>query len=88
MALDFSKLQAADAAIAAEVQTLATTITTESAKIQAAIDALANTSGSDAANQAVIDSVTADLGTVNNNLTTAATSITALPTTPTPPPSA
>ncbi len=45
MALDFSKLQSADAVIAAEVQTLTATIQAESAKIQAAIDALAGASG-------------------------------------------
>lgn len=85
MALDFSKLQAADAALAAEVATLGTTITTESAKIQAAIDALASASGSSPADQAAIDQVTADLTSANTNLTTAAASITGLPTAPTPP---
>ena len=84
MSLDFSKLQAADAAIAAEVQTLTATIVTESANIQAALDKLAGASGSSAADQATIDQVTADLNASNTNLTAAAASVTALPTTPTP----
>ena len=85
MSLDFSKLQAADAAIAAEVSTLVTTIQTESAAIQAAIDKLAAASGSNPADQATRDPVTADLNTSHTNLTAAAASVTALPTTPTPP---
>lgn len=85
MALDFSKLQAADAALAAEVATLTQTITDKSAKIQAALDALSGATGSDPANQALIDQATTDIGASTATLTGAVSGVSGLPTAPTPP---
>ena len=81
--LDLTKLQAADAALAAEITQLATTIQTEATTIQAAIDALAALNVSDATTQAAIDAVTADLTTSATNLNGSIASVQGLPTTPT-----
>jgi predicted glycoside hydrolase/deacetylase ChbG (UPF0249 family) len=83
--IDLSKLQAEDAALAADVTSLATTIQTEGAAIQAAINALAALNVPDAATQAAIDAVTADLTTSAGNLAASITAVQGLPVAPTPP---
>ena len=88
MSLDFSKLQAAVNEAASDVQTLTTTVSGESVKIQSAIDALANAVGSDPANQAIIDQATATLAGSNATLVSTVAAVQALPTTPTSAPSA
>lgn len=85
MAIDTSKLVAADQAILDAVAAIPATVATESAKIQTAIDNLAALESSDPTVQAAIDAEVARLQTVPAALSAVSDSINALPTTPTPP---
>ena len=80
--IDLTKLQAADAAMVADLQTLMEVITAESETIQNAINALAATTQT-GFTQADIDKVTGDLTSAAANLTAAVQNVQSLPTAPT-----
>jgi len=86
--INLANLQAEDAALAADVTSLATTVQTEGVAIQNAINALNALNVPDATTQAAIDAVTADLTTSAGNLAASITAVQGLPVAPTPAPAA